>query len=135
MDYQALMDELKFTTSRAGGSGGQHVNKVETRVSLYFDIKNSIHLTENEKKLLSRNLSNRINKEGVLILSSDKSRSQHKNKEKVINKWKAMLNKALQKKKKRIPTKPSKASIEAIKKKKAKRSEIKKLRKGPNLDY
>lgn len=135
MNVDSLINELSFTTSRSGGSGGQHVNKVETKVTLYFDLVNSKALSEKERQLLLKNLANKINKQGVLILSSDKSRSQLANKEKVITKFKLLLKKATQKKKKRIPTKPSKAAVESIRKKKKIRAEIKRMRKSPREEF
>lgn len=135
MNVDSLIDELSFTTSRSGGSGGQHVNKVETKVTLFFDLVNSKALSEKERQLLLNNLANKINKQGVLILSSEKSRSQLANKEKVITKFKLLLKKATQKKKKRIPTKPSKAAVESKRKKKKIRAEIKRMRKSPREEY
>ena len=61
--------ELKFRTSRSSGSGGQHVNKVSTKVELLFDVLASNLLEETEKEIVLEKLSNIITKEGVLQLS------------------------------------------------------------------
>lgn len=111
MNLSVLEGELKFKTSRSGGAGGQHVNKVSSKVELIFDIENSEHLSEEEKKLVSIKLSNRIDNEGLLHLQCDETRSQLKNKEIVIERFNGLLKKALTPIKKRKPTKPSKSSI------------------------
>jgi ribosome-associated protein len=133
MNPDALHTELKFSTARSGGSGGQHVNKVETKVFLYFDVFQSSVLTPEQKQLLAEKLSNNINKEGVLVLSHDRKRSQIANKNAVIKKFNALMAKAFEKKKKRINTRPTKASQEARKKAKEKKAQIKKWRKPPSV--
>lgn len=111
MNISELIKELKFKTSRSGGAGGQHVNKVSSKVELIFDIENSKHLSDEEKQLVSTKLSNRIDNEGLLHLQCDETRSQLKNKEIVIERFNGLLKKALTPIKKRKPTKPSKSSI------------------------
>ena len=104
--------ELVFTSSRSSGPGGQHVNKVSTKVELRFHIPNSGLLNDEEKDILLIKLKNKINSEGELIIVSQDERSQLKNKEKVIEKFYELLQKALIPPKKRKPTKPSQASKE-----------------------
>ena len=77
MDAEGLISELTFKAIRSSGSGGQHVNKVATKIVLYFDLVNSNYLDEEQKLRLHSILINRINKDGILILSSGQSRSQH----------------------------------------------------------
>jgi len=94
-------NELSFTASRSSGPGGQHVNKVSTKVTLSFDVLLSPSLTDDQKHLIMERLSGRITKEGVLQISAQDSRSQHKNKTEVINRFVEILASALYVRKKR----------------------------------
>ena len=111
LGVQNLTKELKFKAIRSGGAGGQHVNKVSSKIELTFDISASKVLSEDQKGLLLKKLSSRLTKENVLILFCDESRSQHKNKEIVIERFLEIIKKGLKKPKSRKKTKPSKASI------------------------
>jgi ribosome-associated protein len=102
--------ELRFQTSRSGGAGGQNVNKVSTKVELGFDVAGSQILSEHQKAVISRKLASRINKEGILKIVSQTERSQLSNKQIAIQLFFDLLEKALRPEKKRIKTKPSKAS-------------------------
>ncbi len=107
---ELLHSELIFKAVRSSGKGGQHVNKVSSKVALYFDIRNSIRLTDPEKARLSEKLASRISKDGLLLVDSQESRSQLENKKIAIAKFDALIRKAFAEKKKRIASKPSAAS-------------------------
>lgn len=109
-DFEKIEQELFFRTSRSSGSGGQNVNKVETRVELWFDVHQSNCLTQDQKALLLQNLSTRITKEGKLHLVTSKERSQLANKKAVVEKFHFLLDRALQVDEYRIPTKPTYSS-------------------------
>ena len=120
MDTNKLIDELIFQASRSSGAGGQHVNKVSSKIELRLNITNSSALSEEEKEILLLKLANRINKNHILILTVQESRSQHKNKEIALKKLLLLIRKALVKPKKRKKTKPSKQTIKKRLEKKAK---------------
>jgi len=134
MDKETIYKELQFKAIRSSGAGGQHVNKVSSKVELYFDLTSSPSFSEKEKKLLFKNLAARLTKEGVLQLSSGESRSQHTNKEKVVKRLFEVLTKALIIPKKRKTTKMSKAQKLKRLDNKQKLATKKSLRKKPDLD-
>jgi ribosome-associated protein len=104
---ELLHPELWFKAVRSGGKGGQHVNKVSSRVELYFDVARSIALHTEQKMRILNKWANHINNEGILIIDSQETRSQYRNKEAVIQKFDEMIRAAFVQKKKRIKTKPS----------------------------
>lgn len=134
MNTENLTKELKFKAIRSSGPGGQHANKVSSKIELTFDLENSVELNTTQKELLLKNLTNRLTKENILILFCDESRSQHKNKEIAIKRFLEIIKTGLRKPKLRKATKPSKSSVKKRLDNK-KRASIKKLsRKKPDLD-
>ena len=129
IDKILILKELSYKTSRSSGSGGQNVNKVSTKVELRFDIDSSLLLADDEKNRIKIKLKNRISSENILIISSDSERTQLGNKKKAIEIFFDLLEKALRKPKKRIKTKPTKASKEKRLKEKKIQSDKKKYRK------
>ena len=106
------ISELQFRFSRSGGAGGQHVNKVSTRVDLLFHVLRSPSLSEHQKALIVNRLRSRIALDGCLMLSSQESRSQWRNRELVVQRFITILSKALKQAAPRIATKSTKASRE-----------------------
>lgn len=133
MDEEKIISELRFKAVKSSGPGGQHVNKTASRVELYFEIAASQGLTEEEKTRVFKKLENRINSSGELLLSSEATRSQHKNKEDVINRFLEMLKASLKKPKTRKSTKPGKAAREKRLKEKKILADKKAGRKNPLL--
>jgi ribosome-associated protein len=126
----SLGNELLFTSSRSSGPGGQNVNKVNSKVTLKFDVKRSIVLSDDQKEFLMRKLETKLTKDGVLVLTADDKRSQLQNKESVVLKLDALLRKAFTPRKARKATKPSKAAKQKRLKTKKLVSEKKNWRKG-----
>ena len=130
---QTLLKELKFKAVRSSGAGGQHVNKVSSKVELFFDLENSEALSEEQKELLKVNLKTRLTKNSLLVLTCDESRSQHKNKEIVIARFYDFIEKSLIPKKNRKVTKPSKLVKQKRLDAKKRISEKKESRKKPKF--
>jgi ribosome-associated protein len=134
LNKKQLISELKFKAIRSSGSGGQHVNKVASKIELHFDLENSHTLNEEEKELLVKALSNRLTKNNILLLQCGESRSQHKNKELIIDRFIDLIIQGLKKKKKRQPTKTPKSVLIKRKESKKKQSTKKSQRKKPDLE-
>lgn len=130
----ALLQELTFKAVRSSGAGGQHVNKVSSKVELAFNLFESEIFNEDLKERLIKKLQNKLTKEGVLMLQCDESRSQHKNKELVTKRFFELIDNALIVPKKRIPTKIPRAVIKKRLKSKRNLSDKKATRKKPDID-
>lgn len=131
---QNFFSEIKYRTARSSGKGGQNVNKVETKVEAIWSVQDSRFFTEEEKTEIISKLSNRINKEGELLVQSSETRSQLENKELVTKKILELVHRALYRPKMRKPSQRTWASVEKRLVHKKKLSEIKKLRNNKNWE-
>lgn len=110
INKDSILKELSFSASRSSGPGGQNVNKVNTRIELRFNISTSNYLNQYQKQLLLEKLQNRLSSDGTLVITSQKERSQLKNKENAITKLFDILTKAFQIPKQRKATQPTYSS-------------------------
>lgn len=129
LEGKDFFSEFRFKTSRSGGSGGQNVNKVSSKVILEWDPGASGQFSDEEKVKLAFRLRNRLTKEGLLQVVSQEDRSQHRNKELAIKKFMSIISEALKDPKKRVKTKIPRAVKKKRLENKRKLSEKKKLRK------
>jgi len=133
-DQKELAKEITFKTSRSGGKGGQHVNKVSSKVEVVFNVSNSSFFTEEEKALLLEKLANRLDSEGNLHVVSQEDRSQLLNKQHAVIKLVNLLIKSLQVQKKRKQTKIPKAVVKKRLDDKMAKASKKESRRRPGLD-
>jgi len=134
LPYQELEKEFNFKAIRSSGSGGQHVNKVATKIELSFSVSESLVLNQDQKALIIEKLYNRLTKDQVLILQCGETRSQLKNKRIAISRAFSILEAALEVKAERKPTKVPKSVIKKRLKNKKIQSEKKANRRKPNID-
>ncbi len=134
INWEQLEKEFKYSTTRSSGSGGQHVNKVETKVIVKLDIDASSTLSNDEKSLLKKKLKSRLSKGTEISMYCQATRSQLKNKERLTKNFIKLIKKSLEVQKKRKPKKISQAEKEKKLHNKRKRSELKRSRQKPKLD-
>lgn len=134
MNSSEIIKELNFKAIRSSGAGGQHVNKVSSKIELTFDLENSNALSDREKEFLKTKLSSRLTKDNNLILFCDETRSQHRNKDLAIKRFLELLKTNLIRPKNRRKTKPTKGSIKRKTENKKRVSVKKALRRKPKLD-
>ena len=134
MDVALLKSELSYKYVRSSGSGGQHVNKVSSKAELYFNLQESSVFNEEQKQKLSEFLKNRLNKDGIVVLACDESRSQFRNKAIVTQRFINLIEEGLKKQKKRRPTRiPRSVKRKRLNNKRI-QSEKKANRKPPTLE-
>lgn len=123
--------ELQFRASRSSGPGGQHVNKVNTRMTLHFDIRNSPSLTVVQKSRVSQKLKTRVNKDGIFYLYAHRSRSQAMNRADLLDKFCRLLREALTPQRARGETQVPERSREQRVDQKKRRGQLKQRRMRP----
>ncbi|MBN2211333.1 MAG: aminoacyl-tRNA hydrolase [Sedimentisphaerales bacterium] len=122
--------ELEYRASRSAGPGGQNVNKLNTRITIFFDVANCPALSEQQKKRILDKLAGRADKNGVIHVSSQVERSQKANKDRARERLVELLRQALYRRPPRKKTKPSRAAKQRRLDEKKHRSQIKQLRRG-----
>ena len=120
--------DLEFVASRSGGPGGQNVNKVSSRVTLRFDLERTTALSPEQRSRVRTKLASRINKDGVLQVTSQLTRSQDLNRDDAISRFAELLRIALHQDKRRVATKASRSSKEQRLQEKKNRTQIKQAR-------
>jgi len=123
--------EIRFETSRAGGPGGQHVNKTESRVTLRFSVADAECLPADVRQRLLARLAARLTTAGELVIHAAEHRQQVRNKEEALQRLAGLLNDALRRQKSRRKTRPTRGSIERRISESKRRGHIKRMRRRP----
>jgi ribosome-associated protein len=133
-DTQILPDEIRWEFSRSSGPGGQHVNKVSSKVTLVFDLNTTDSLTENQKSRLKCELKRFIDKNGFMRVNVEEERSQHKNRKIAVTRFIELLSEALKPCKQRKQTAVPKRSDEKRLTQKRKKARLKEQRQPPDVN-
>ncbi|MFQ5546824.1 MAG: alternative ribosome rescue aminoacyl-tRNA hydrolase ArfB [Woeseia sp.] len=123
------LTEIEISAIRSQGSGGQNVNKVSTAIHLRFDVRASSALSDQDKEQILRLRDQRLSKDGVIVIKSQRFRRQDKNRSDALNKLADMIRAALVRQKRRRPTRPTKRSQEQRLDDKTRRGQLKQSRK------
>jgi ribosome-associated protein len=126
--------ELEFRASRSGGPGGQHVNTSSTRIELWWNAARSPSLTAGQRERVLSRLRSRLTEDGELRVVASDTRSQARNRALTIERFQALLAKALAVRKRRKPTRPPRAARERRLAEKRKQSERKRRRQTPGAE-
>ncbi|MHC4086507.1 MAG: alternative ribosome rescue aminoacyl-tRNA hydrolase ArfB [Planctomycetota bacterium] len=128
-------DELVFKASRSGGPGGQNVNKVNTRITLFFDVAGFVGFSEIQKRRILTRLSTRADKNGIIRVVSQKFRTQKANRRATVERLQELLRGALKTKPVRKKTKvPERARLRRLEEKK-RRSMLKRQRAEKDFEF
>ncbi len=127
-DISIPLAEIEIAAIRSQGAGGQNVNKVSTAIHIRFDVRASTALSDDHKERVLRVKDRRLSKDGIIVIKSQRYRSQDKNRSDALDKLAEMIAKALLKRKPRKPTKPTKRSQQKRLDDKTKRGRLKESR-------
>jgi len=133
-DLTIPVSELDFAYARSSGPGGQNVNKVETKVTLYFDVAGSPSLSGQQRMLVRQRLATRISKLGVLRVISQRHRTRHANQRAATERFAELLRDALTEAEERKPTRTPRAARARRLDNKRRRSRVKQLRSKPTAN-
>lgn len=125
------LGELEYRATRSGGPGGQHVNTSSTRIELWWDVRSSPSLSDEQRTLLLDRLASRLDGEGRLRVVASQSRSQLRNREAATERLRELVTSALAVRKPRKRTKPGRAAKAARLEAKRRRSALKRDRRPP----
>jgi ribosome-associated protein len=131
LDIEELRPWIEWSFARSGGPGGQHVNKVNTRVTLLFEFEACDLLTDGQKDHVRRRLATRLSRDGRLRVVSQRARTQAGNRGLAEQRLIELLRAALAVPKTRRPTRPTRAARERRLEQKRRRGETKRLRQEP----
>ncbi|MFU8839095.1 MAG: alternative ribosome rescue aminoacyl-tRNA hydrolase ArfB [Nitriliruptoraceae bacterium] len=124
--------ELELRAARSSGPGGQSVNTTDSKVELRWDVANSAALSTTQRDRVRERLASRLTRDGVLILTGSEHKSQHRNREAVLARFRSIVGEALTPPRPRRRTRPTRASKERRLQSKKHRAELKRLRKPPS---
>lgn len=127
--------EVRFSAVRSGGPGGQHVNKVNSRVILEFDVVHTSVLSPHQKRTIAEVVGHRMNQQGILRMQAQRHRTQSANQSDLLERFVKVLQNALRPVKSRVPTRVPRSVREKRLEEKKLRTQVKRVRQTPkNLD-